>query len=105
GPIADVRYSRRGIQQAVVIKIETDIHEHVANRHDAPNAATDWHCPFVMIDSPISRNDRKRGDVPSLREIVEDEWLNPQLIDTLAGHARSVILIAGPSVADKDPGH
>src|SRR5262249_5415347 len=104
GPVAYVRYSGRGIQQAVVIKVETGVYEHVANWQHAPDGAADRHCPFVMIDSPISRYDRERGDVPSLRPIVEDERLNRQLIDAIVGHARPMVLIASPSVADKDPG-
>src|SRR5208283_603719 len=75
GPVADVGYPRRMAKRAVVICVQTGVHDHAAERHHPPNAAADRQCPF-MFNGPVGCNERERSKIPpASRKIIEDDGL------------------------------
>ena len=71
----------------VAIGLNADIHWLKSKLHDSSYAATEWHRPHTPARRgrvPVGGEDRLRGEVPALFEVVVDEVLQQHLIDVRA---------------------
>ena len=85
----------------IVVGADVGIDRLVTDLEDAPDAAADRHSPAIIVFSlPIGRDERARGQVPALGEVIIEEGLQGHGIDIGA------VLVAGegPKVKDQKAG-
>jgi len=74
----------------IAVSLNVDIHGLKSKFHDSSHAAAERHRPNASTGCsrvPVGCNDRLRGQIPALFQVVVDEVLQQQLIDVCTAAA------------------
>ena len=67
----------------VVETLQLEAHGLAVQGKDFPQTATDWNRPLIVATRlPVGRNGRVANEVPAAREVIVDEILQREQIDT-----------------------
>src|SRR5271166_3270801 len=78
----------------VVEGLQLNIDRQLVDLYNFANSAANRQSPTLVAGGlPVRRNDRRRGDIPAMAEVVVNEWLDKKRVHALVAPPRKRPLV------------